>query len=215
MPGDPGRASGGLRRVPPGRSGELWLKRRLTAARRGVDLLDQKLRMLRAREAELEAAAAATEQAWVAACSDAQHWLLRGALLGGEVGLRAATVRGAADVTVAWTAVMGVRYPAAVAVRLPDEAVEDRGPAPAALHLASGAYRAAVTAGAEHAAADRALFIVRRELARTRRQLRGVQDRWVPRLEDALAQRRIAVDDLEHDDAVRRRWAAQKRGGSW
>jgi V/A-type H+-transporting ATPase subunit D len=210
-----GRATGGLRRVPPGRSGQLWLQRRLAAARRGAELLDQKLSMLREREAELAARAAATQQAWTAAFGAADTWLLRGALVSGERGIRAATARAPADVAVTWTAVMGVRYPDAVTVRLPERVSDDTAPAPAALHVAVDAFRGAATAAAEHAAAQRALSTVRAEVTRTRRQLRGVQDRWVPRLEAALAERRLAVDDLEHDEAVRRRWAAQKRGGSW
>ena len=210
-----GSAHHGLRRVPPGRAGQLWLLRRLAVARRGADLLEQKLRILREREAELVARTAATGQAWSAACAEAETWLLRGALLGGERAVRSSAAAGTAEAEVEWTATMGVRYPSGATCRPPHHTEREAGPAGAALLLAATAYRRATAAGVEHAVAERALRTVRAEAGRTRRQLRGVQDRWVPRLEQALAQARLAVDELEHDEAVRRRRAAQKRGGSW
>lgn len=205
----------GLRRVPPGRAGQLWLQRRLAAARRGSDLLEQKLRILRDREAELTARATTTAGEWAAACAEAETWLLRGALVSGEVAVRGSAAAGQADVTVRWEATMGVRYPAGTRLQLPEPGDRDPAPAGAALQLAVLAYRRATGAAVEHAAAQRALATLRAEAARTRRQLRGVQDRWVPRLETALADARLVIDDLEHDEAVRRRWAAQNRGGSW
>lgn len=39
--------------VPPGRAGRLWLRRRLAAAERAVELLERKLRILRAEQDRL------------------------------------------------------------------------------------------------------------------------------------------------------------------
>ena len=203
----------GLRRVPPGRAGQLWLRRRLAAARRGAELLEQKLRILRDREAELVARTTTTGAAWTTACREAETWLLRGALVSGEEAVRGAAAAGTAEATVTWTATMGVRYPSGTGLRLPEPGEREPAAAGAALHLAVLAYRRATAAAVQHAASQHALRTVRAETARTRRQLRGVQDRWVPRLETALAEARLAVDDLEHDEAVRRRWAAQQRAG--
>lgn len=55
--------------VPPGRSGRLWLTRRVQVARRGADLLDRKLRILQAELDGRRAAAAQTAAEWERCCS--------------------------------------------------------------------------------------------------------------------------------------------------
>jgi V/A-type H+-transporting ATPase subunit D len=41
----------------------------------------------------------------------------------------------------------------------------------------------------------------------TRHRLRAIEDRWIPRLEQALAEVTLALEDLELADAIRLRLA--------
>jgi len=63
-------------------------------------------------------------------------------------------------------------------------------------------------AAARHAAALTALRTIEAELLATRRRLRAVEDRWIPRLESTLARIRLALDEQERAEGVRLRWAA-------
>jgi V/A-type H+-transporting ATPase subunit D len=56
--------------------------------------------------------------------------------------------------------------------------------------------------------ASRAVAAIRTEIASTRRQLRALQQRWLPRLDAAHAGLLIQLDDQEHEEHVRLRWAA-------
>ncbi len=48
-------------------------------------------------------------------------------------------------------------------------------------------------------------------MASTRRTLRAVEQRWIPRLSSALAGVRLELEELEHAEGVRHRWAAQQQ----
>ncbi|MDX3242150.1 V-type ATP synthase subunit D, partial [Streptomyces sp. ME18-1-4] len=110
----------GARRTPPGRAGRLRLRHSLDVAERGADLLEQKLRILRSEHQRLLRAREAAERDWRDLLSEAESWLLRGLLLGGEQALDSAAAGiGAAEVTVHWTTSMGVRHPATVATSVP------------------------------------------------------------------------------------------------
>ena len=111
-----------LRRVPPGRSGRLWLQHRLAVAGRGAALLDQKLRILRAEVRRATLAAEDTAQAWTAAAEEAERWLVRASLLGGERAARLASDGVEAQVEVAWASTMGVRHPRGATCVLPPPA---------------------------------------------------------------------------------------------
>jgi vacuolar-type H+-ATPase subunit C/Vma6 len=41
---------------------------------------------------------------------------------------------------------------------------------------------------------------------------RVLRRHWIPRLQDALAHAELALEQAEHEDAVRRRWAARMQG---
>jgi vacuolar-type H+-ATPase subunit D/Vma8 len=193
----------------------MWLNRRLAVATRGANLLDQKLRILMAEEQGFALLAGRTQGEWEAAVRDLDRWMLRGVLLSGERGLRLASGGDAADVEVEWRQTMGVRYPAGFACHLPERAPTDPLPANTALVHAAEASRRAVRAGVDHAVATTALSAVRTEIVSTRRQLRAVRDRWTPKLESARRELTVALDDQEHDDGVRLRWAAAPtRGGA-
>jgi V/A-type H+/Na+-transporting ATPase subunit D len=189
--------------APPGRAGRLWLTRRLETARRGVGLLDRKLRILQGELARGRAAATQTAARWESCQADADRWLLRAALLNGQRAIRLAGGTQPADVTVTYTTVMGIRYPAQAGCVIPAAATWD-GPVLAQARLA---HRAALEAAVQHAAAAAALRILEDETAVTRYRLRAVRDRWIPHLEQALAEVTFEIEELERADAARLRRA--------
>jgi V/A-type H+/Na+-transporting ATPase subunit D len=190
--------------VPPGRAGRLWLTRRLAVAYRGADLLDRKLRILTGETARLRDAAARTEADWDRCCAEAGQWLLRASLLGGERAIRLASGGSAAEVTISYRLTMGVRHPDGATCRIPEPATWD-GPA---LIAARQAHGRALGAAVRYAAAAEALRVVEAETLATRYRLRAVKDRWIPRLEQALAEVALALDEQELADTARLHLAA-------
>jgi len=197
-----------LRRVPPGRAGRIWLQRRLGVARRAAGLLDQKLRILLHEQERFTLLVQRTREEWEQQCREAETWLLRSALLGGQRALRHAADGGTAEVTVTWASAMGVRYPAETSCATPDPEPDAASPDNAALVEAVAAFRGALAAGVQQAAAEAALRTVDAEVAATRRRLQAVEDRWIPRLDEALAAVRLGLDEAERSEGVRLRWAA-------
>jgi V/A-type H+-transporting ATPase subunit D len=195
----------------------MWLERRLAVAERGADLLERKLRILLAEEQAFALLAERTQGEWEAAVRDLDLWMLRSALLSGERGARLACDGAGAEVQVEWRQTMGVRYPARSSCRLPERSQSDPGPVNTALGHALGSAERATRAGVDHAVASHALAAVQAEIGVTRRQLRAVRDRWTPRLESARRSLAIALEDQEHDEGVRLRWAAapDRRRAAW
>jgi V/A-type H+-transporting ATPase subunit D len=191
--------------VPPGRAGRLWLTRRLTVARRGADLLDRKLQVLQRELDQRRGTAARAAAEWEHRQADAECWLLRAALLGGERAIRLAAADTFAEVTISHAATMGVRYPADASCVTPP-AVGGDSPA---LGAAREAHRAALAAAVRHAAAAEAFRVLQAETVATRYRLRAVRDRWIPRLEQALAEVTFALEELERADAARLRLAVR------
>jgi V/A-type H+-transporting ATPase subunit D len=200
-----------VRALPPGRAGRTWLRRRLVAARRGADLLDRKLRILRLEQQRYQLLAERTEAAWLDAQADAETWMLRAALLGGERAVRLATDGGHAEVTITWATTMGVSHPTQGTCCIPERPPTMPSPTSTALAYAAAAYATALRAAVDHAAADAALHAVEHEVDATRRRVRAINDRWIPRLTEAQHRVQLVLDEQEHDDAVRLRWAV-KRG---
>jgi V/A-type H+-transporting ATPase subunit D len=203
-----------LARIPAGRAGRLWLKRRLDVARRGVELLDHQLRLLRLEQQRLRLLAEETGKTWRDRCREAELWLLRGAIVGGEREIRLATGTEVARLEITFNTVMGVRYPAEASIALPEPSPHARQPGNAGLVLAVAAYRAALAAAARHAVADTARRIVDAEVAEVQRRKRAIEDRWVPRLEVALRDLTQRLEDEERDELVRLHWVAGRRGGT-
>ncbi|MEU5100490.1 V-type ATP synthase subunit D [Streptomyces sp. NPDC020996] len=195
-------------RVPPGRAGRMKLRRSLGAARRGADLLDQKLRILRARHQELSEAERVAREHWHRRLGEAESWLRRGLLLGGEEALDALARTRPAELEVSWTSTMGVRHPGRATCTVPGRQPGEPAPPNTALVHAESAYADAVRAAAEYAAARAAARAVGAEVLSTGRRVRALRRHWVPRLEAALARADAALEQSEHEDAVRRRWAA-------
>ena len=189
----------------------MWLQRRLAVAERGADLLDQKLRLLHAERQRLSLQASRSGEAWLAAAREADRWLVRGALLGGQRGIRLATQRAAADVDVTWAYLMGVRYPSGVHCSPAPEEPGAAAPDNAALVVARDAHRRAVEAAVAHAASEAAVRVLEAEEAATRRRLRAIEDRWMPRLQEALGQIQLGLEEQEHAEGVQLRWAAAQQ----
>jgi len=193
--------------VPPGRAGRLWLDRRLAVARRAADLLDRKLRLLQAELARREDTAALAAAEWDRCRPDAERWLLRAALLGGQRAIRLGNDGRYADVEVSYVTTMGVRHPDGASCVVPQPAGWD-GPALAA---ARRAHQDALAAAVRHAAAAEALTLIRAETLSTRYRLHALKDRWIPGLEQALAEVTLAIEEQELADAARLRLAAPVR----
>jgi V/A-type H+-transporting ATPase subunit D len=189
--------------VPPGRAGRLWLTRRLQVARRGADLLDRKLRILQAELGRFRESEARTAADWDRCCADAERWLLRASVMGGERAIRLAADGQFATVTIPYTVTMGIRHPASPACLVPAFLAWD-GPV---LTRARQAHAAALAAAVQHAAAAEALRVVEAEVLATRYRLRAIEDRWIPRLEQALADVTLALEEQELSDAARLRLA--------
>jgi V/A-type H+/Na+-transporting ATPase subunit D len=192
--------------VPPGRAGRIWLVRRLETARRGADLLDRKLRILQTELGRLQAVTVQTSEQWDQCQADARTWLLRAALLSGERAIRLADDGQVAAVRVSYTATMGIRHPASATCAIPPSLTWDS----PVLARTRQAHRAALEAAARHAAASAAVRMVDDEVRATRYRLRAVQDRWIPRLEQALADVTFTIEELERADAARLRLAARR-----
>ncbi|MFC5821749.1 V-type ATP synthase subunit D [Nonomuraea harbinensis] len=193
-------------RAPAGRMGRLWLRRRLATARRGIDLLDRRLRILLRERERLRLASDRTARAWAAAQAEAETWTLRAATLAGEQALAPGPP---AEITVEWAEVMGVAFPGRVCCRFPDP---EGFAASAAVPVARHACRAALEAATRHAAAREALRLVAEETATTTTRIRALRERWVPALQEALAQLELGLDETERAAAVQA--ARARRGGS-
>ncbi|MEU5591812.1 V-type ATP synthase subunit D [Streptomyces sp. NPDC020298] len=198
------------RRVPAGRAGRLRLRRGLATALRGADLLERKLRLLLDRERAARRAAEETGRVWQERLAEADAWLVRGVLLGGEQALAQAVPVERARVDVEWAALMGVRHPAAVTWTDPVRSPAEPTPPNTALAHAETAYRAAARAAAENAAHRAAAELLAAEAERTRQRVRALRRHWIPRLRRELASLELALEEAEHEEAVRRRWAASQ-----
>ena len=192
------------------RAARLQLRASLDRARHAAELLHNKEQALQRERTRLEGHARRTEQQWHCQCSDATTWLLRARALGAGAEL---TAIGAQDpqpavVAIAWQAAMGVTYPGEVTCT--------PGPAPAlvttaALVPTTTAYRAALVAGAEQAAASIALRRLETELSGTRRRRRAIEQRLRPRLEKQLHQLDLDLDERDREAALRSQLANRRR----
>ncbi|MER5688600.1 V-type ATP synthase subunit D [Streptomyces sp. NPDC002205] len=163
------------RRVPSGRAGRLRLRRSLTTALRGADLLERKLRILLVREQVLRRAEEDAGLAWRQRLSEAESQLLRGLLLGGEQSLAEAAVADGAKVTVEWTTSIGVRHPSHVSWTPAKRSPAEPTPRNTALAHAEASYREAARAAAEFAVASTAVRMIAAEAHRTRQRARALR----------------------------------------
>lgn len=190
-------------RYPPGRSGRLWLIDRLGVAERAASILHRKQHALRLEQHRLAELAERSSAAWTAAVRDAETWQRRAMILGARSDLEtASSVASPASARLAWRTEMGVEFPGEAHCELP--------PAPPipgtpALAAAVAAYRHALEAAVEHAAATTAAARVGSELTLTRQRLRAVRDRWIPELDAALRDLELRLDEHEREELTRTR----------
>lgn len=181
------------------------VERRLATATRGAELLDRKQRILQRAIEGLREKADAARQAWDEQAVEAALWLRRSAGLDGEDRIGQAVPAGPATVRVRWGGAMGISYPEAAECVLPDASSVGGS---SALAYTAVSHRAALKAAVAAASAERALLLVSEELAATRTRQRAVENRWIPLLQEQLAEieRRVAEQELE--ESLRLRWAA-------
>ena len=148
---------------------------------------------------------------WNSASSEADTWLLRSVLLSGERSVWLAATPAPAEVRILWEHSMGVRYPAEATCTVPETPPDAPPPGNAALVTARDCYRRAVQAAVRQAALETAVRVLEVQETATRCRLRAIEDRWIPRLQQALAELQFKLDEDEHNDAVRLRWAAGNR----
>lgn len=192
--------------IPPGRAGRNWLRRRLATAERGREQLDRKLRILFPEEQRLRILATRARADWESACARADAWLLRAALLGGQDAIRCASRFEPVGVEVQWATTMGLTYPSEAHVTAATEiAVLPAGNS--AVAPATTAFHAALVAGVRTAAAEEAVRRIEAEIAVTRRRLRALDRRWLPRLQDELIRLELTLEQSEQEDGLRLRRA--------
>lgn len=195
-----------LARVPPGRAGRLWLRRRTATARRGREQLDRKLRVLVPELLRRREQYERSLRTWEQACAEAQTWLLRASVISGQDAVRHALPSAPTRVELLWATAVGVTFP--TDALLVEPGLHPGAPvANAAVAPAVEAFRTALQAGAQAACDERAVRLVESEVAVTRRRLRALEKRWLPWLEDALRTLELTLEQSEQEDTMRRRRA--------
>jgi len=196
-------------RIPPGRAGRMWLRRRLATAQRGRDQLDRKLHILIPELQRRRLQADQWQRQWAQACQNADTWLLRAVLLGGQDALRNAAALQPTQIEVTWTTAMGVNYPAdaRLAPGTPRPSTMTPPTGNAAIEPATAAFRTALLAAIRAAAAEEAVRRVDTEIAVTRRRLRALDKRWLPSLHEALTHLEMSLEQAEQEDGMRLRRA--------
>jgi V/A-type H+-transporting ATPase subunit D len=200
-------------RVPPGRAGRLWLLGRVASARRSVELLDRKRKLLQREHSRLAGLCDETRERWETTCVDGEKWGLWATVLGGvsDVALAAAAVAGRASVELTWRNTMGVPHPDVSRSEPAVLASAEAAAANAAVAPAAAAYRRALEAAVAHAAADLSRRVVNAELRATERRQRAIERHRLPALEEALARLELRLDEMERDERVVARWAQRRR----
>ena len=202
----------GVRGVPPGRAGRLWLRRRLTTAERTRGQLDRKLHSLLVEGQRVALLEDRLRADWVRECALGTTWLARAALLSGRDGIRLATGPESLTAVVDRATTAGVSYPVTATVsRRPSPAPPHH--ATSALAPAGEAYLRAVEAGAALAAAEAASRLLGREIALTRRRLRALDKRWMPQLHESLRLLEGSLEQAEREDWARLRRQADTTFG--
>ena len=200
-----------LARAPPGRAGRLWLRSRLATAQRGREQLDRKMRVLVPELQRRRLQADRARREWAGTMDQAQTWLLRATLLGGQDVVRHAVGPDLVEVELTWATTVGLSYPVDVTVvGPPDDTLPLAGNA--AIGPAAAAFRAALLDGVRTAAAEEAVRRVEAESAITSRRLRALEKRWLPALDDALRALELSLEQSEQEDSMRLRRTA---GGQW
>lgn len=195
---------------PRTRAGRLSLVARLDLVRYASGLLRSKEEALERERVRLEGHAARARDEWVRRCAEATAELVRARMLGasGELSLLVAAAVSTASFEPDWQTSMGIAYPGSVECQ-PGE--QPAVVSTAALLPAIDAYRRALRAAADHAAADAAMHRLEAELAGTRRRRRAIEDRLQPDLERLVHELDLHLDELDREEALRVRTATERR----
>jgi len=177
-----------------------------------MELLDRKRQLLRLEDQRLVELREQTERNWSASCSEAQSWGARSALLGGSdaMALSALGSAGRAFVEISWRNTMGVRHPDEPHCSLPVLGAVEVASSNAAVAPAAAAYRRALEAAVHHAVTQASYEAVDAELRATDRRHRAIERHRLPRLEEALRQLELRLDELERSEQVVTRWAKRR-----
>ncbi|MGZ5405913.1 MAG: V-type ATP synthase subunit D, partial [Nocardioides sp.] len=116
-----------------------------------------------------------------------------------------------AHVEIVWALQMGVHYPAEATCTLPEPAADSPPMGNAAMVTVREYHRRALKAAVQHAAVEAASRILEGEERATRRRVRAIEERWIPRLRQALAEVQLKLEEEEHADGIRLRWASGRR----
>ncbi len=201
-------------RHPPGRAGRPWLVHRLEVSRRGAELLDEKFRALVRERMGLQPVATAARAEWERSAREAERWLARAAMMGGERGLTlSAAAARPAEVTIRWRAILGVTCPSEASVAPYREAELMELGGNAALLSAAVAHRRALEAALQVAAAEAGLRRIDAALHATRLRRNAIQRNWIPAHEQALRALELTLEELEREDGARLRRVTQPEGG--
>ena len=192
-------------RHPLGRAGRPWLAHRLEVARRGAELLQEKQRALLRERGRLEPLLAQARNEWEQGAREAERWLARAAMLGGERPLDfvPAPSGGLAQVTVSWRTILGVRCPEDAQLQLPSVRELVPAGASAALYCAAAAHRRALEAAVHVSVLESALERIQTDLRATTLRRVAIDRRWIPAHERALAELELGLDEAEREDSAR------------
>jgi V/A-type H+/Na+-transporting ATPase subunit D len=194
--------------VVASRSRRLWLIQRLEWARRSIELLKRKRHILQAERERLGKRLEGARINWAVAAREAGDRGLRAAALSGPSALAlAASAVETADVEVPWLELVGTRYPGPPELVMPAFPAAYAAAVNAFVPLAVEAYRRAIVAAIEHAAAQAAFDVVEQQLAATRRRYRAIEGHRIPALEAELRLVVLRLDELEREQQVVYRWA--------
>lgn len=187
------------------RAGQVELRRRLAVARRGIEVLSRKQRLLRAELDALLPVAAGADADWRRAWSEATGWADRALRISHhrQLALVEAEVPRRASVQVAWIDVMNAWVPRDMQCDLPGTVRAAGLASSAASDRAIECLRIAVEAAAHHAALERATSSLGSELVRTARLVRLLERHRIPELERALTEVGAHLEEAEREDSVR------------
>jgi V/A-type H+-transporting ATPase subunit D len=178
-----------------------------------VDLLRQKQQLLSREQRRLLHHREDTEKEWVLACEEADLWSSRADILSGSSATRlaGAPYEGRADVAISWRNTMGVLHPDQARVSAPELPAIDRAALNSAIGPSRDAHLRALEAAARYAAAESALRAIEAELATAHRRLRAIEHHRLPSLRDELHSLKLRLDEVEREERLVTRWAAQRR----
>jgi V/A-type H+-transporting ATPase subunit D len=190
--------------IPPTKSSLLTVRKGLTLARDGFELLDQKRRILLIELMGRVAAARTAQQEVAGRMAKAFDALRRAELTGGSQAVAAQALAARADheVTVRNQRLMGINLPAIEAHTAPAELRAGFATSPAAADEAMGAFTEALGPIVKLAEIENAVFRLARELKKTQRRVNALEKRFIPQYEATAKYIEDVLEERERDHLV-------------